>query len=254
MPATPTLTVTNNSDGTATFEIADSSGGSSNAIYWSRIELPEAGWTLVTTITGDGLATVAVQAGLKWFYCASTLTGSVAACPPVPAVITTNVLAVYERLLQAVGTTIQGAVVAGSIDLIDSADRVQRMDYIADPTRFDTADLKCDLPCIIYGPGLMENFVVGTSLSASDDFDYPILVSIIDRKEARYMANNPVYLQGREVVRQLFNQRRVSGVFESKTSQVQFEIALDHSKEEENWHQFASALRLICSTRELRWS
>lgn len=249
-----TLTITNNSDGTGTYVIAGSSVGATNEIYWSRIELDDMGWELLGSRVGDGSVALTTQPGLKWFYVVSTLGGVVQASAPVPASITATVLAVYERILQSVGTTLQGIVANGLTPLITDITRVQRMDYIADVNKINLQDFKCDVPCIIYGPGLTETFVVGTSLNMSDDFDYPVLVSVIDRKSAEYQANDAAYLAIREAIRNTFNQRRVAGVKESKTTQVQFEIVLDHGQDEQDMHQFASGLRLICSTREIRWS
>ena len=244
--ATPTLTVTDNQNGTATLTVAGGDPSASNLIRYSRIEVP--GWDDITTISGNGSATVAVNAGLRWFSCFSSLSGESAVSAPLPAIITLSPTAIFEQCMQSILTVLQGAAVANKFGEITS-DRIVRQDVI------NLEHIGCALPCIVILPGLNENEEGGTN--ASDDISYPVMIAVMDRKDDQETANTSTYLYWREVVRQLFNNKRLPGVPTSFRNVVNFEIALDHKREESEegeMNEFATSLRIDCKNRELRWT
>lgn len=241
--ATPTLTITDNQNGTATLTVSGGNASASNLIRYSRIEIP--GWDDITTITGNSFAVIAVNPGLRWFSAFSSLSGESAVSPPTPAIITLNPLAVFEQCLQSIMTVLQGAASASKFGEI-TPDRIVHQDKV------DSEHLGVSVPAIVITPGLNENEEGGTN--ASDDISYPIMIGIVDRKDTHEVANTPTYFYWREVVRQLFNNKRLPGVPTSWKTVVNFEIALDHKEDDEDMNWFASSLRIDCKNRELRWS
>lgn len=243
---TPTLTVTDNQNGTATLTVAGGDPSASNLIRYSRIEVP--GWDDITTISGNSSATVAVNAGLRWFSCFSSLSGESAVSAPLPAIITLSRTAIFEQCMQSIMTVLQGAAEANQLGEI-TADRVVRQDVV------NLEHLGTSVPAIIITPGLNENEEGGTN--ASDDISYPVMIAVVDRKDEHDTANTSIYLYWREVIRQLFNNKRLPGVPTSFRNVVNFEIALDHKQEdteEGEMNQFATSLRIDCKNRELRWT
>lgn len=241
--AIPTLTVTDNQNGTATLTVAGGDPSASNLIRYSRIEVP--GWDDITTISGNASTTVAVNAGLRWFSCFSSLAGESAVSAPFPSIITLSPTAIFEQCMQSILTVLQGAAVANKFGEITS-DRIVRQDKV------DSEHLGCSVPAIIITPGLNENEEGGTN--ASDDISYPIMIAVVDRKDEHEAANTPTYFYWREVVRQLFNNKRLPGVPTSFRNIVNFEIALDHKEDDEDMNWFATSLRIDCKNRELRWT
>lgn len=240
---TPTLTVTDNQNGTATFTVSGGDSGASNLIQCSRIEMP--GWLPITTISGNGSATVATQLGLKWFAAFATKATDSAVSAPVPAIITPSPTAVFEQCLQSIVTTLQGAAAVGKLGEI-TPDRITRQDVV------DTEHSESPLPAIIVSPGLNENEEGGTN--ASDDISYPVMVGVIDRKDENDDANTPTYFLWREVIRQLFNNKRLPGVPTSFRNVVNFQMALDHKQDDEDMNLFSTSLQIDCKQRELRWT
>jgi hypothetical protein len=243
--STPTLTVTDNQNGTATLTVADGDPSASNLIRCAQIELDEPVWLDITTVSGNDSVTVPVQLGLKWFAVFSSLSGESVASPPLSAIITPSPIAVFEQCIQSIQTVLQGAAAASRLGEI-TPDRIVRQDKV------DSEHLGCSLPAIIITPGLNESEEGGTN--ASDDFSYPVMVAVVDRKDDQETANTPTYFYWREVVRQLFHNRRLPGVNPSFKSVVNFEIALDHKEDDEDMNWFATSLRIDCKNRELRWT
>lgn len=241
--AVPLLTVTNNNDGTVTFTVSSGDAAASNAIKYSRLETPD--WQTLTTISGNASGTVDVPPGLKWFAAFATKVAETTVSAPVPAITTLSGTAVFEQCLQAVVAVLQGAAGDGELGEI-TADRIVRQDVV------DLEHLSAPLPAIVVSPGLQET--EGAGPTTSDDFTYPILVGLLDRKDENDPANTPLYLWWREVIRQLFHRKRLPGVITSKTTEVQFEIALDHKQDDEDMNLFSTSLRLDAHCRELRWS
>lgn len=241
--AVPTLSVTDNQDGTATFIVSGGDPSATNLIRYSRLEMP--GWIDITTINGNGSATVPAQLGLRWFAAFSTLLTETVVSAPTPAIITPSPTAIFEQCIQSVVTTLQGAASLSQLGPI-TTDQVKRQDVI------DLEHLGCALPAIVVTPGLQETQDGGTN--ASDDIDYPVLVAVVDRKDEHDPANTPTYFYWREVIRQLFNNKRLPGVPSSYRNVVNFEIALDHKQDDEEMNQFSTALRVNCKARELRWT
>lgn len=68
-PATPTLTIKDNGDGTATVTISDSDEGTTNTLYTAT---PFAGeWSEAGDRIGDGDVVLTLDPGAYWCYCRS---------------------------------------------------------------------------------------------------------------------------------------------------------------------------------------
>ena len=82
MPATPTISVVDQEDGTgATLTISGSDAGSSNEAFvstWAGITGSIGPWTSAGTNTGDGTIDLSLSDGYHWVYVTSTASGDAA--------------------------------------------------------------------------------------------------------------------------------------------------------------------------------
>lgn len=250
-----TFTVQNNNNGTASFTVSGGLGGAPNDFYYSTFEDPNE-WILIAggPMIGDGTTVLTVSPGMKWFVHKYVVVGQPVYNPPQAMIITESAVAVYERIIQAVGDTIRMAATSGQIAGY-TAENVDRKDEMAGPGGVDLSDMRKSMGksgMLVYGPGLQENFT--PIMNASDDYDYPVLFAAVDYRSGEDDTQTANYLMARQVVRNLFNQRRIAGVPESKSTRVEFEVVLDYAGRGDSDIQFASALRIIASTRENRWT
>lgn len=113
---TPTLTLSDNGDGTgATATIAGSSPGSTNTVYtapWSG-GIGGAEWTNQGSRVGDGMLSLAIESGAYWAYVQSTLAGESVVSTLVGVSATAGGESVWERCLTAVAAKLQALSLAG---------------------------------------------------------------------------------------------------------------------------------------------
>lgn len=244
----PTLTVVNNQDGTATFTVDGSTGGSTNTIQYTTLQQP-LGWTTLTSVVGDGSVTASINPGFYWFVARSALGGDVNTSMPAASAVTLADVSFLEQVLLAVVAKLQAGADANAFGTDLDSTKIQRIDVIDDSV---IERLSCGVPCIIVTPGNTETMDEQTN--ASTDVVYPVYVGIYDAKQAVEDANNPTYFLWREAVRQLFHQKHLPGIGRSVTTTVQPLQILDHKDSGENMFGFASNLQILCTVRELNWS
>jgi hypothetical protein len=115
-PATPTLTASDNGDGTgAVATIAGSTAGSMNRVY--TVSAAGGSWTLAGTRTGDGVVALALSAGVYFAYVSSAAGGlsslSNVATVRVSAASTTDCIPI--QVAAAVASEINAAAANGDI-------------------------------------------------------------------------------------------------------------------------------------------
>lgn len=246
--AVPTLTITNNNDGTATYAITGGHASATNVVKYA--ETTDLIWNTIATITGNSSQTVSTQTGTHWFACFSSyLTDSVVSSPQM-GIITAAASAVYKRIIDVVIAELQTLATAGSLPGLD-ATKIARQDAIF------ISNLPFDLPGIVVAPGAQEEDKGGTN--ERDDLGYPVAVVIVDSKWAKDpdpTSTDIDYLLIRERVRRHFQHRRLSllssSVPECYTTNVSYEGILDHQTTEKGLMRFGSYLTLNFATREPR--
>jgi len=126
MPATPTLSIANNQDGTATVTVAGSDSGSTNTVYAARIDttwdsdsLPS--WVSKGSRSEDGTVDITLSGAVWFVYVASELSGATASTPPYAAFVTdSSQEAVLDQILEGV----KAKVLALSLTGVDASDVV----------------------------------------------------------------------------------------------------------------------------------
>jgi hypothetical protein len=249
----PTLTVTDNEDGTATFAVTGSSTGSLNMIQYAKTT--DLVWIDIVELLGNSTSSATtMQTGTHWFTCRSR-TPTVpnyeqAYSAPQMYCISSNAEAVYKRILDAVVAELQSIATAGSLPGLD-ATKVARQDAIF------ISNLPFDLPGIVVAPGAQEEDKGGTN--ERDDIGYPVQIAIVDSKWSKDPDPDSTdidYLLIRERIRRHFQNRRLalirSSVPESYTTKVTYEGILDHETTTKGLMRFGSYLTLNFATREPR--
>lgn len=113
---TPAITVTNNGDGTATVAISNSTGGTTNTVYYVPIDNQWGDaltWTNGGNRTGNGNVTVTTGRGVFWFYVASTDGSNSMASNIAQKWISTSVESVWNQILDAVQARVRALNLTG---------------------------------------------------------------------------------------------------------------------------------------------
>lgn len=172
MPATPTLTVTNNANGTATVAISGSTAGATNSVLVVAVDSQwgdNIAWQTAGSRTGDGSVTVSLAKGVYFFTVSSTLSGQTAVAVPKPSPVSSGTV-VLPAILDAVQARIR------LLNLVPS-DRVFSHTVIDESFARNLAGG----PAIIVGPA-NENISVivdATSVLQRDDIGYPIVAAYV---------------------------------------------------------------------------
>lgn len=241
----PTLTVVDNADGTATFTVSGGTAGVTNTIKLTTLQQP-LGWASLGTITGNASGVFSVNPGAYW-CCAFAQSGSDQNVSlPMDAIFTSSDTAILELILQSVVSKLQGAADLGQFGDMDNT-RIQRMDVVI------LDRLKCGLPCIIVTPGTQESESQDTT-NQSSDIIYPVNVAIYDAKASSEEGRTPEYFLWRERIRQLFHEKHLPGIARSVKGVVQPQFILDHKDSAEDMYGFASTLQFLFTVRELIWA
>lgn len=117
----------------------------------------------------------------------------------------------HETILEAVKTTITTKIdlADGSLDGIASADVA--VCWLPEVKRAIDECLITNLPCILICPGDQVT-VVGNGSNGSDDFGYPATITIVSPSDRRIGASVGLLTGWRETIRNLFHNKRLSGV------------------------------------------
>ena len=203
--ATPTLTVTDNADGTGgVATLSGGGGGASNAIFVANVngDIGPLVWTSIGTITGNTTQALSLQPGFYFVMCQSTLAG-----------VTTVTNLVYQNLTSGLDAILEsiGLAIVARIQLLTlkdvPADHILWMKVLSDRKR-DTPEE--GYPLILVVPFGSEQERGGWNVA--DDIQYPILVVIADKDNQDQNKNRTKYFTWRKKIYAAFRHQRLSGV------------------------------------------
>ncbi|HSG68909.1 MAG TPA: hypothetical protein VLA12_00765 [Planctomycetaceae bacterium] len=203
MPASPTITVTDNEDGTATVAVTGSDAGTTNTAYTA----PARGgsWTSGGNRTGDGNITVTPtyldNAGGIFHWRVESSDGSVAHSNVVLNRVSEAALCVYERILQQVQSDIQAA----ALDGISNDDVILQTVATGLKGRSGRMILVCP-----FGSEAMLN----TGTNQRDDIRYPVLVAFLHPGNRDQQDKRAKWLYWRQDVSRTFRFQHLAGVDE----------------------------------------
>lgn len=112
----PTLTLTDNGDGSgATATIAGSAGGSANTILAADFAggLTASGFALAGARTGDGPVNLALSLGYHWAYLLTSAGGASTVSAVMGFSVTNGQQSVFEKCLSAAASIVQATALAG---------------------------------------------------------------------------------------------------------------------------------------------
>lgn len=246
----PTLTITDNADGTgATATIADSDPSSLNTVYTIGVRDLQLGigltnWSSAGQRGADGTITLPAL-GYYFAYCLS----QIGTAPPnlsnlVYYVANRSGESVYQRIRAAVLAQIQSlslpplppmpAGISSDRVYLQSAPQAKNIVY----------------PCILIS-NEDEQEGVGTITNRSDDIAYPVRVFIADRGDWTFETAEPTYLLWRERIMSRFRFGRLAGVPEVWTCTPQPQLVIDAHVLQKYQH-VVSGMTLRFTARQLR--
>lgn len=222
MPTAPTITVTDNEDGTATVSVSGSDGGTTNTAYYAQASYDEndgGEWASGGSRSGDGdieVAPVPVRnrGGIYYWHVISS-DGDPAISNIVKNRVSGSSMTVYERILEQVHSDISGASLTG----IKS-----RNVYL------HTSPQKTTGRMIIVAPTEPERMLSGTKQGTNvrDDIEYPVTVAHIDpANRSQTQENRDRWLSWRQDVSRLFRSDHLTGVDEVIGCTVNYRNAVD---------------------------
>lgn len=169
MPTVPSITVANNTDGTATVTIAGGDAGVTNQIYTLKVDSvwPGNAW-VARTPTRAGNGTVDITTGKGAYFFAAVADGEVWSAP-VYAVISTTTEAIMTQVLDAVVTRLRlmdlEGVASSKIDL----DPVLTLKNI-----WEVRETR-----VLVGPMEQPIPQIADSGSTKNRFGYPVLIACV---------------------------------------------------------------------------
>lgn len=222
MPSTPTITVTDNEDGTAAVVVSGSDVGTTNTVYYAPVnyDLNDGStWTSGGSRSGDGSVAVTPvyvrNRGGVYLWRVESSDGAIAHSNIIKNRVSGSSLSVYERILQAVHADIAGAILDG----INSRDVV-----------LQTSPDKISRRMIIVAPTEPERMLAGAKQGTNirDDIDYPVTVAHIDpANRSQTQENRDRWLSWRQDVSRLFRRQHLTGVPEVRDCMVNYRNAVD---------------------------
>lgn len=241
MPTAPTITVTDNEDGTATVAVSGSDVGTTNTAYTS----PARGgsWTSGGNRSGDGNITVTPtyisNTGGVFHWRVESDDGAVAHSNVLLNRVSKSSQSVKERIVEQVQSDIQGASLSG----ISSND-------VAIQTAPDRIDRRMIIVASIDPERMLEGQRQRTNIR--DDIVYPITVAHVDvanRDQTSDKRNRSS--QWRQDIRRLFVSDHLTGVDEVRDVTVRYGASVDVRA----WFEanlLVGALTLNFTCREVR--
>lgn len=237
MPTTPTLTVTDNADETATFTFT-ADVGTENLLYYQLISntFPGNGWELLFDVGGGGGTTIlAVDKGHYFFYLKSTLGSDSAISNVVQQNVTDGSDSVRKRCTDAIVATLQ------LLDL-DGITGVFYRDRVGDATT--------SYPCIVVTwQDTPDMYLQGTNIR--DEKGLPIQVTF--QTSSGLGPASPVsekISQWRDDAEACFSGQRLSGVNESIMCEIEPLSILPGT--EEQYQKVISGFTVRAYIRKLR--
>lgn len=172
MPTTPSISVSDNQDGTATVTVSGGDAGASNVAYWSRFGgnwETFTDWTSGGSRTGNGTIDVTVpQTGVYLFVVQASAGGNTVTTLPIETPVSSAAPDPKTQLIDL----IQARVIALSLDGI-SASRIFTHTFADD---FYSQDLS--EPCVVISPVGRDSFLSGNRAPSNlDAWEFPVLVA-----------------------------------------------------------------------------
>ncbi len=235
-PATPTLAVADNADGTgAVATITGSDGSASNAV-WAQ---PAGGGAFASagSRTGNGTVALALATGYYWAYVVSTKSGLTSTSNLVYFQVSSNALSVATRLQDAIIARIQGLSMVGS----PNANLYERM----------LEDYSIVLfPCIavVYSGEREAQEMV---MTGRDDIVYPFRIVVADRHPVEDDTARARYQLWRQQIARALRNQRLSGVPESVICKLKYGANVDPTAKM-SYELMIFGMTLNCVAREPR--
>lgn len=211
-PGVPTVTWTDNADGTGATVAVDGDDGAENAIYTWKWDDDFAGgsWVNAGNLSGDGSLDMPLTPGAYWGYVMSS--NAAGAFPSVPEyfMVTTGAESYHYRCLHAVRTRIGSAGLVG----LDVANLVVQYTPLARDflERSPGAATVYELPGIIISPWGAEAHDPDAGTNVSDEWGWPCLVTIIAAQNNDLTANLEARLKWRQQAMLACTNQRLPGL------------------------------------------
>ncbi|HEX7379340.1 MAG TPA: hypothetical protein VF278_19615 [Pirellulales bacterium] len=216
-PATPTLAITDNGDGTgATATITGSTVGSDNSIFVASWGPAGSNLAFINEANriGDGTVTLSLTTGFYAAYCESLLGGVPAIPGNQPLFQVTNSAAfnsVHAALAAQVQTIIQGLLGTSIVGISPASVRVRKTAYMGDFSARNPlpSNFSYSLPGIVLCYFDVEE--VADATNARDEIGYPITIVFAQESQSAATpseANADQFLRWREAVERTFTHLR----------------------------------------------
>ena len=214
IPNTPTLTVTDNADGTgAVATISGSTAGSTNTVYAQLVDgqIGSGTWTSYGSRSGDGTVSLALAVGFWWILVQSVKSGSQATSNVVYIYVSSGTAAIHERIMQAIQARIQGLTLT---DVTSGNVIIRKV-----TTEQDVGTGKTyTYPCIQISPDGQERINANQGTNERDDITYPTMVAVMELDNLQNQSTNRARnLLWRERIVRAFRNQRLSGIPEVYT-------------------------------------
>ncbi len=248
--ASPTLTVVDNGDGTATATISGSTAGTTNTLYYQAVDGQLGGsiWSAAGERMADGTLTVTVPAGYYWWYVGSEISPDSAVSNMVYQNIASSTDPVHLQCLQGVQAVVQSLSLAG---VAGSSVVIKKLaaDRILGSLKAGTLGIPLPAVVLVAEPEQQE---VSQGNNALDDVIYPVLaiLVLIDNQEPTLAANLPTVFEWRQKLNRSFRQQRLAGAATIIDTAVQPKAIADP----QSWAAgyYVSALSFRFTSREPR--
>lgn len=233
MPASPTITVTDNEDGTATVSVSGSDGGTTNTAYTAPARGGD--WSSGGTVTGDGDIEVTRVGGIYHWRVESS-DGAVSHSNVLLNRVSESTQTIYERIVEQVLSDLQGASLTG---------------ISKSQIKLQTSPQKDSNKMLLVAPYGREGYR-NTGTNRRDDVMYPVLVAHIDpgnRDQGAEKRNRR--MSWRQDVSRLFRQQHLTGVPEVRDCVPRYMDQVDTNA----WfrdNQCVGAIVLEFMSREVR--
>lgn len=211
-PADPTITATDQNDGTADVVISGSTSGSTNTVYtatWDGTTGALGTWTSGGNRSGDGTVSVSLGNGLYMVYVDSVVSGQSGTSNPVYLAMHDGTLSVLERITDAVESRIKSL----SLSKVGS-DPVRNIPNANVLNIKVTRKEGINYPAIIITPPGKIIMPPKAGTNKRDDVYYPILVQIADKDNREYKTNHSSYYLWQEKIAKAFRNQLLTGVDE----------------------------------------
>lgn len=224
MPTAPTITVTDNEDGTATVTVSGSDVGTTNTAFYAPVNYDPydgSNWTTADNITGDGdidvTPTYVRNRGGVYLWRVESSDGTVAHSNIVQNRVSGSSQTTYERILEAVHAQIAGAGLEG---------------ILTNEVKLQTVPDKIDRRLILVAPTDPERMLTGgrQRSNARDDTVYPVTVVYADAANRKQTADKrDQWMRWRQDIARLFRSQHLTGVDEVYDCTITYRDSFDAS-------------------------